>query len=130
MVKVLLAIQDKSIKKLYRDFYETSYDSTGTILIHHGKAKYPGKSVKNYRFINLSLIDDAAEEKINSLANELLLRYNLNKVFVVHRLGKIKKNDTILFIGVEAKERSSAFDAVRNLLEYIKTGNLFKLEEF
>jgi len=35
-----------------------------------------------------------------------------------------------LFIGVEAKERSSAFDAVRNLLEYIKTGNLFKLEEF
>jgi molybdopterin synthase catalytic subunit len=104
-------------------------DSTGTILVHHGKAKYPGKYVKDYYEIELYLKDSDALEKLKAESERIFELYNLNKLFVIHRIGKIKKNDSILFLACEAKDRESAFAGVRDLLEFIKSENLIGLEE-
>lgn len=60
---------------------------------------------------------------------EIYKKYNLNKLFVIHRVGKIKKNDSILFLACEAKDRDSAFDGVKDLLEFIKGQNHIGLKE-
>lgn len=54
-LKVDLTEQNIDFMKEYNSFYKNLDDSTGTILIHHGKAKYPGKYVKDYTEIDLFL---------------------------------------------------------------------------
>ena len=117
------------VEKLYYNFYKTLSDTTGTILIHHGKAKYPGKYVKNYSYIELYLKDENALQKLTEFSQKIYKRYNLNKLFVIHQLGRISKNDTILFLAAEAKDRNSAFKAVSAILEEIKDESLIGLKE-
>jgi len=128
-LKVYLTDKNIDYMKEYDNFYENLDDSTGTILIHHGKAKYPGKYLGNYTEINLFLKDEKALEVLKAESEKIYKEYNLNKLFVIHRIGKIKKNDSILFLACEAKDRVSAFDGVRELLEFIKAENLIGLEE-
>ncbi|MCB4203754.1 molybdenum cofactor biosynthesis protein MoaE [Deferribacterales bacterium Es71-Z0220] len=128
-LKVYLTDKNIDYMKEYDNFYENLDDSTGTILIHHGKAKYPGKYIENYTEINLFLKDEKALEVLREESEKIYKEYNLNKLFVIHRIGKIKKNDSILFLACEAKDRIGAFDGVRALLEFIKAENLIGLEE-
>ncbi|UOD35053.1 molybdenum cofactor biosynthesis protein MoaE [Deferribacteraceae bacterium V6Fe1] len=128
-LKVYLTEKNIDFMKEYDNFYENLDDSTGTILIHHGKAKYPGKYVKDYTEISLFIKDEKALEALKAESEKIYRQYNLNKLYVIHRIGKIKKNDSILFLACEAKDRNSAFDGVRELLEFIKAENLIGLEE-
>lgn len=128
-LKVYLTDKNIDFMKGYNSFYENLDDSTGTILIHHGKAKYPGKYVKDYTEISLFLKDENAIEILKDKSRETYEKYNLNKLFVIHRIGKIKKNNSILFLACEAKDRNSAFDGVKELLEFIKAENLIGLKE-
>lgn len=117
------------IQSLYNQFYSSLSDSTGTILIHHGKAKYPGKYVKDYTKINLYIKSDRGLELIRSEAEKIYTKYSLNKIFVVHNIGVISRNDIILFLAVEAKDRDSGFESLREMLEFIKSETLIGLEE-
>ncbi|MEF3253955.1 MAG: molybdenum cofactor biosynthesis protein MoaE [Deferribacterales bacterium] len=117
------------IKEIYQKFYLELDDSTGTILIHHGKAKFPGKYIKDYSKIELYLKVENAEEIIIAKAIEIYDQYRLNKMFVYHSLGTIYKNDPILFIAVEGKDRETAFIGVREMLEFIKAEELVGLKE-
>ncbi|MBZ4643754.1 MAG: moaE [Deferribacteraceae bacterium] len=128
-LKVHLTDENIDFKREYDNFYANLNDSTGTILVHHGKAKYPGKYVKDYYEIELYIKDSNALEKLKAESERIFELYNLNKLFVIHRIGKIKKNDSILFLACEAKDRESAFAGVRDLLEFIKSENLIGLEE-
>lgn len=115
--------------ELYEQFYESISDSTGTMLIHHGKAKYPGKYIADYKKIDLFVKNPDAENILYEKTNEIYRKYNFNKLLVVHNIGIIKKNDPILFLAAEAKDRVSAFDGVRELLEIIKDETLLGLTE-
>ncbi|KAA0257347.1 molybdenum cofactor biosynthesis protein MoaE [Deferribacter autotrophicus] len=128
-ITVKLVEEKINIQSLYDEFYNELNDSTGTILIHHGKAKYPGKHKKDYSKIRLFIKDEQAYEKIYEFTEHTFQEYNLNKIFVYHQIGTIDKNDTILFLAVEAKDRDSAFNAVRKILEFIKAETLIGLEE-
>lgn len=114
---------------LYRDFYEETQDSTGTILIHHGKAKYPGKYVKNYSKIKLFEKTQEAEKLLREKAEDIYKEFSLNSLFAVHNIGDIHKNDPILFLAVEAKDRDTGFNGIRKLLEFIKSEELIGLKE-
>ncbi len=118
-----------SIWKLYEQFYQSVDDSTGTIIIHHGKAKYPGKYVKHYSAIELFRKVSDADKILLEKGEEILNSYNLNYLMAVHNIGMIKKNDPILFLAVEAKDRVSGFNGIREMLEFIKAEEILGLRE-
>ncbi len=122
-------IEKMNCTQLYDDFYNELSDSTGTILVHHGKAKYPGKYVKNYSKIRLFEKSPDALKLICKETEKIAEKYALNKIFVIHNMGIIKKNDPILFLAVESVDRDRAFIAVREILEFIKSETLLGLEE-
>ncbi|MBB6479425.1 molybdenum cofactor biosynthesis protein MoaE [Spirochaeta isovalerica] len=114
---------------LYNDFHKTLSDSTGTILIHHGKAKYPGKQLPDYSKIKLYTLKPDAEEILNQKAKEIAVKHNLNRLLGVHNIGIIDKNDSILFLAVEGKDRETAFNGMREFLEIIKDETILGLKE-
>lgn len=122
-----IATENVDVNIMLNNFYAELNDSTGTILIHHGKAKYPGKYIKDYKKIEIAMLEN--EENIKNRLLSIIGKYNINKIYITHRVGTIYKNDTILFIGVEAVERNSGFDCVRELLEYMKQDSIFSLVE-
>ena len=114
---------------LYREFHDSPADSTGTILVHHGKAKYPGKQVADYSTIELYTENPEAEKILFHKALEIAEKYNLNRLLGVHNMGMIQKNDSILFLAVEGKDRETAFKGMREFLEIIKDETLLGLTE-
>lgn len=126
---VRLSKEKINLQELYDEFYKNLDDSTGTVLVHHGKAKFPGKYTPDYKSINLFLKKDDALKLLTEKGVSLYEKYKLNKFLLAHQLGKISKNDTILFLAVEAKDRNSAFDSLRQMLEYVKEEHIIGLEE-
>ena len=114
---------------LYTEFHSALSDSTGTILVHHGKAKYPGKQIAEYSTIDLFLVNPEAEKILSAKALEIAEKYGLNRLLGVHNMGIIHKNDSILFLAVEGKDRDSAFLGMREFLEVIKDETLLGLTE-
>ena len=114
---------------LYEDFHNAPADSTGTILVHHGKAKYPGKKVADFTSIRLFEENPDAEKILQAKAREIADRYDLNRLLGVHNMGMIGRNDSILFLAVEGKDRDSAFKGMRDFLEVIKDESLLGLTE-
>ena len=76
------------IMDLYGKFYKEMSDSTGTILIHHGKAKYPGKYVEDYSEIKLYKKNEKALEILQEAAKQIFAKYNLNKLLQYTDLAK------------------------------------------
>ncbi|MBN2656423.1 MAG: molybdenum cofactor biosynthesis protein MoaE [Spirochaetales bacterium] len=114
---------------LYSEFHKSPAESTGTVLVHHGRAKYPGKQISDYRKISLYAANPDAERILDEKAKEIAGKYSLNRLLGVHNIGVIGKNDSILFLAVEGKDRDSAFMAMREFLEIIKDETLLGLKE-
>lgn len=81
-----------------RDFNEGE-DVQGMLLEH-----YPGMT----------------EKFLEQLCTEAADRWELLETLLIHRVGEIRPNDTIVVIAVWSAHRKEAFDACRYLIEELK----------
>ncbi len=56
-------------------------------------------------------------EKILVIAKE---RWNIGRVKVIHRVGKLDIGEQIVFVGVTSKHRQDAFAANEFIMDYLK----------
>ena len=56
-------------------------------------------------------------------------RWPLLAVRIVHRIGKLKVGEQIVFVGAAAEHRQAAFDAVQYLMDYLKSRAPFWKQE-
>lgn len=84
---------------LVRDFNDDG--SVSSMTLEH----YPGMTEKSLMDICLK-----AKEK-----------WPLGEVRVIHRVGLLKANDQIVFVGVTSKHREAAFSAAQFVMDYLKT---------
>ncbi|TDG13823.1 molybdopterin synthase catalytic subunit MoaE [Seongchinamella unica] len=61
------------------------------------------------------------ERSITSIARDACARWPLLAVGVVHRVGKLKPANQIVWVGVSAKHREAAFAACEFIMDYLKT---------
>ncbi|RLM25766.1 molybdenum cofactor biosynthesis protein MoaE [Brenneria alni] len=76
-------------------------EHVGALTLEH----YPGMTEK-------------ALAEIIGLARE---RWSLPRVSVIHRVGILYPGDEIVFVGVSAAHRNTAFDAAQFIMDYLKT---------
>lgn len=82
-----------------RDFNDGS-DVKGLFLEH-----YPGMTEK-------SLFDIAIEAKV---------RWPLNRIRIIHRVGQLNLSDQIVFVGVTSAHREAAFAGCEFIMDFLKT---------
>jgi molybdopterin synthase catalytic subunit len=71
-----------------------------------------------------------AEREIAAHVGEARTRWPILGVRVVHRVGRLKPGERIVFVGVASSHRQAAFAAAEFLMDYLKTRAPFwKLEE-
>lgn len=57
---------------------------------------------------------------LDNIANEALEKWNILDAYIVHRVGRIKPDDSIVLIAVWSAHRKEAFEACRYIIEELK----------
>lgn len=115
--------------KLYRQFLERENDCSGTVVLHHGRVKRPGKQVPDFSSVELKALTTDLDDKLYRLAADTKLKYDLNQVLLVHRLGRIGACDSVLLAIVSGKTRDRCFAACSFLVDEVKKEELIELIE-
>ena len=61
------------------------------------------------------------EASIGTIIEEAARRWPLLAVRVIHRVGRLRLGDQIVFVGVASQHRAAAFAACEFLMDYLKT---------
>jgi molybdopterin synthase catalytic subunit len=61
------------------------------------------------------------EKEIGRLTDETARRFGCPDLLVVHRVGRIKPGEAIVLVAALSVHRGDAFEAVRVLMDYLKT---------
>lgn len=115
--------------ELYRSFLERETDSTGTVVLHHGRVKRPGKQVPDFSTVELKPLTADVNERLAAIARQAEEKFELNQVLVVHRLGSIGACDSVLLAIVSGKTRDRCFEACSWIVDEVKKEEFIQLIE-
>ena len=115
--------------ELYRSFLERETDLSGTVVLHHGRVKRPGKQVPGFSTVELKPLVSDVDERLTALARSAEARFELNQVLIVHRLGVIGARDSVLLAIVSGKTRDRCFAACSWVVDEIKGEEFIELIE-
>jgi molybdopterin synthase catalytic subunit len=71
--------------------------------------------------LELEHYPDMAEAEIGRIAGQALERWPLAGLTAIHRYGKIKPGENIVFVVAASKHRRAAFEAAEFLMDYLKS---------
>ena len=70
------------------------------------------------------------ESEIESIIVEAKTRWPLEKITVIHRVGRLLPKENIVFVGCSSAHRDAAFDGANFIMDFLKTKAPFwKLED-
>ncbi len=115
--------------KLYHEFLERETNATGTIVLHHGRVKRPGKQVPEFSTVELKPLVDDVDDRLAAIARSAKEKHKLNQVLVVHRLGTIGACDSVLLAIVSGKTRDICFAACSWIVDEVKKEEFIQLIE-
>jgi molybdopterin synthase catalytic subunit len=61
------------------------------------------------------------ERSLQKIIDNAKVRWPLNKVEIVHRIGQLSVTDPIVFVGVSSQHRQAAFEACAFIMDFLKT---------
>jgi molybdopterin synthase catalytic subunit len=100
----------------------------GAIVSFCGVCRDDGKD--GIAALTLEHYPDMAEAEIGRHADEAMLRWPLNGLTVIHRVGRLTPGDNIVLVLTASRHRQAAFEAAEFLMDYLKTSAPFwKREE-
>mgnify|MGYP001254306925 CR=1 FL=1 len=80
----------------------------------------PTNNSKKIKFIEIEHYPGMTEKKIKKIEIYALKKWNLNSCIIIHRYGKIKPGENIVYIGTAAQHRINAFKACEFIIDYLK----------
>jgi molybdopterin synthase catalytic subunit len=63
---------------------------------------------------------ELAERRLRELADDILRRWPVRRVAIVHRVGELSVGETSVIVAVSAPHRADAFEACRHGIEELK----------
>lgn len=115
--------------ELYRAFLERETDCTGTVVLHHGRVKRPGKQVPGFSSVELKPLVSDVDQRLAAIARQAKEDFELNQALIVHRLGTIGACDSVLLAIVSGKTRDRCFAACSWIVDEVKKEEFIELIE-
>jgi molybdopterin synthase catalytic subunit len=82
-------------------------------------------------YLEYEAYESMAVAKMQEIAEHLHENFAINRVAIVHRLGRLEIGETSVFIAISATHRGAAFDACRYAIDTLKkTVPIWKKEFF
>ena len=93
-------------------------DDAGALVSFTGLCRSDGATVDELR---IDHYPGFTEKEIDRLTQETARRFDCPDLLVVHRVGRIKPGEAIVLVAALSVHRANAFEAVRVLMDYLKT---------
>lgn len=69
------------------------------------------------------------EKALNDICEKARARWKLGHITLIHRIGHIKADEQIVFVGVTSKHRKNAFESTEFIMDYLKSHAPFWKQE-
>jgi len=131
MIKVQKA--DFDVASLYQTLCDNN--QTGAVAMFVGRVRDFGDkpnqadSNKEETLFELEHYPGMTEHNLQQIVDEAHSRWDLHEVQVVHRVGELKIQDQIVFVGVSSSHRAEAFQACDFVMDYLKSRAAFWKKE-
>ena len=110
------------------DFVSDS--SAGSVLLFNGTVR-DNEDGKPVEYLYYEAYQEMAVKEIKKLINEAFSKYNISKVCIAHRTGKMEIGEISISIGVSSPHREDSYLASKFLIDAIKeTVPIWKKEIF
>ncbi|QUX95783.1 molybdenum cofactor biosynthesis protein MoaE [Marinomonas sp. CT5] len=119
--------EDFQVEDLYKGLLKAN--TTGAVAIFVGLVRQFADLSKEECSFELEHYPGMTERNLQAIVNEANTRWPLLDVCVVHRVGKLKVDDQIVFVGVSAAHRAEAFQACDFIMDYLKSRAAFWKKE-
>ncbi|OTQ55243.1 molybdopterin synthase catalytic subunit MoaE [Gilliamella apis] len=103
------------INSLITWLYELPQD--GAVVTFIGKVRSSENQVIS---LTLEHYPQMTEKVLKNIIHQARDRWSINRVALVHRVGKINVNESIVFVGVSSAHRSDAFAATEFIMDVLK----------
>jgi molybdopterin synthase catalytic subunit len=71
--------------------------------------------------LRLDQYEGFTEKEITRITQEIAARFSCPDLLVIHRVGVIRPGEAIVLVAALATHRANAFEAVKVLMDYLKT---------
>jgi|GEM_PF-224140 molybdopterin synthase catalytic subunit len=123
--------QELNFALAYSDFIRKIRNTnTGAVTSFLGVARPESASgEKRVKSLVMESYERHANKALRKICDELRAKYRLNRIIIIHALGRFKVGEPVVLVAVAAARRDSAFEALREAVErYKKEPALFKQE--
>ena len=86
---------------------------TGTVRDLHGDSKVNAMTLEHY--------PGMTESEIEIIIADAKMRWSLEKVAVIHRVGRLLPTENIVFVGCSSAHRGAAFESANFIMDFLKT---------
>ena len=101
----------------------------GAVVNFIGVAR-PKNSSGKIQYIEIEHYPEMTEKKIKEIEIYVTKKGKLNNCIIIHRYGKIKPGENIVYVGTAAQHRNNAFRACEFIIDYLKVKAPFwKIEQ-
>ena len=105
------------------------YPATGAITTFTGLVRDLSKNHQPIRSIELSTYPAMTMKQMQAIGNNVIQRFNIDGLTIIHRHGTLKPSDQIVFVGVASKHRNEAFSAAEMAMDFLKSQTAFWKKE-
>jgi molybdopterin synthase catalytic subunit len=116
MIKTLLSTTTISFDTA-RDFIKTPSSGAQTLFAGTVRNHNLGKKVNSLEY---SAYEEMAEKMLFEFAQTALTQFQVEKIYIAHRIGHLNLEDIAVLIAVSSKHRDEGYKASRFLIEEIK----------
>ena len=124
--KVIVQAEDFDTAAIVRELTAGKYD-TGAVVTFTGLCRSEGESLTA---LELEHYPGMTESALGTIVDNAMSRWDINRVTVIHRVGKLMLNQKIVFVGVTSPHRGSSFEACEFIMDFLKTQAPFWKKEF
>jgi molybdopterin synthase catalytic subunit len=117
------------LQRILASYRRNEDASAGTVVVHAGRVKLPGKVVEKMTHVSLeSLLENPADE-LRRIGEQAAARFAVNRIQIHHRIGRASPGDDLLVVLVSSNVRGPAFEACAWVVDKIKREKIIKLVE-
>jgi molybdopterin synthase catalytic subunit len=128
-IEVAVTTDPFAVTEIYDRFLARESVATGTIVMHHGRVKSPGKVLPEFGRVSLDALVGNVVEGLRQIALDATWKFHLHQILILHRLGEALPGDDILLVICSSMTRRESFAACAWLVDEIKQEKLIALRE-
>ena len=111
--------QDFSVADQYEALC-ASASKAGAVVFFTGRVRPDGES-DPVLALELEHYPAMTEQSLHRITEQAALRWQVDAIRVIHRVGKLATGEQIVYVGIAARHRAAAFSCAEYIMDYLKT---------